>query len=393
MIWKLLKKNISAWQIAGYTAASFVGLLIVAVAIQFYRDASSALTQDSENEDSQLVAKRNIVISKPVGLRATLSGEAPSFSASEIEDIEAQKWSGGVFPFQAADFNVWAAINFGGRSMSTALFFESVADELVDVDENQWNFNPSQPTVPILLPKDYLSLYNFGFAASGRMPMLSESTISSVPLTVTLSGNGRTESFPARIVGFSSWLNTVAVPQQFMDWAHERFGRGEIENPSRLIVKVDDAADPTVADYMKEHGYEVAGNGQDLGRAGYFLTLLTSVIAGIGALITLLALGILVLSLYLLIQKNRAVISGLLLIGYRPSAIAGKYIKLVAVVNFCVLILSLFGLLIVRNLWVPGLQLLGIEATSLPPTALIITVLILAITAVNALIIRRLIFR
>ena len=105
-------------------------------------------------------------------------------------------------PFQAADFKVWAGVDFGGRGMSTALFFESVPDSIVDVDPELWKFNPSAPEIPIIISKDYLTLYNFGFAASGNMPMLSEGMIGSVPLTITISGAGNTTTLPGRIVGF-----------------------------------------------------------------------------------------------------------------------------------------------------------------------------------------------
>lgn len=73
------------------------------------------------------------------------------------------------------------------------------------------------------MSKDYLTLYNFGFATTRNMPQLSEGLIGTVPMTMTLSGNGLHETLPARIVGFSSRLNTIAVPQSFLDWANERY--------------------------------------------------------------------------------------------------------------------------------------------------------------------------
>ena len=142
--------------------------------------------------------------------------------------------------------------------MSTALFFESVPDSIVDVDPELWKFNPSAPEIPIIISKDYLTLYNFGFAASGNMPMLSEGMIGSVPLTITISGAGNTTTLPGRIVGFSSWLNTVAVPQAFMDWAHERFGEPGVAQPSRLVIEVTDPANPEIDEYLSRHDYEVA---------------------------------------------------------------------------------------------------------------------------------------
>ena len=208
---RLLRKNISAWQIGGYAVAMLVGLVIVLVALQFYRDVAGAFGADGQDE---LVGARNLVISKPVGLKSTLTGKTPGFSPEDIADIESQPWAGKVAPFQAADFRVWAGVDFGGRNLSTSLFFESLPDDVVDVDLSKWTFDPSQPEIPILISKDYLTLYNMGFAPSGGMPVVSQDMLGSIPLTVRLSGNGRSEVFPARIVGFSSWLNTVAVPQR-----------------------------------------------------------------------------------------------------------------------------------------------------------------------------------
>lgn len=385
---RLLRKNISAWQIGGYAVAMLVGLTIVAVAVQFYRDVAGALTSDGEQE---LIGKHNIVISKPVGLSSTLSGKTPSFSPDDIADIEAQPWAGKIAPFQAADFSVWAGVDFGGRSLSTSLFFESLPDDVVDVDLDKWTFDPAKPVIPILISKDYLTLYNMGFAQSGGFPVVSEGMFSSIPLTVGLRGNGLTATLPARIVGFSSWLNTVAVPQSFMDWAHRRFGSGESGRPSRLVVEVTDAADPSVKSFLDSRGYEVAGPQNDLGRAAYFLRVITSVIAGVGGIIALLALGILVLSLFLLVQKNRRTISGLLMLGYTEGAVARSYIRLVAMVNFVVFVLAAAALLIVKGRWAVPLEAIDIYPASVWPTLVAALVLMLVVTAINAVVIRRLV--
>lgn len=394
MIWKLLRRNISIWQIAGYAFSTLVGLIIVLVALQFYRDVSGGLQADSSEDGGfGLISKRNIVISKPVGLKSSISGKAPAFSKSDIADLSRQKWSGAVMPFQAADFKVWAGLDLGGRSLSTALFFESVPDSIIDISPDEWSFNPAQPLIPIIISKDYLTLYNFGFAASGNMPMLSEGMIGSVPLTVTIAGRGRTATLPARIVGFSSWLNTVAVPQAFMDWAHDSFGEEQLAEPSRLVVELADPSDPAIDEYLSAHGYEVAGPDNDLGRVSFFLTLLTSVIASIGALITLLALGILILSLYLLVQKNRKAISGLLLLGYTPREVSARYLGLVMSVNVSVLLLACVALPFIRGLWVSGLEALSIRPASLWFSLGIGALIMIVISTLNALTIRRLVTR
>lgn len=393
MIWKLLRRNLSVWQIAGYAVASLVGLVILMVAGQFYLDVAPAMDDDN-NDGTALIglsSSRNIVISKPVGLSATMTGETPSFSDSEIARLRRQPWADDVQAFQAADFGVYASLDMGGRSMSTALFFESVPDNVLDISPEEWHFHPSSPEIPIILPKDYLTLYNFGFAASGRAPMLTEGMIGTVPLTITLTGNGRRVSMTGRIVGFSSTLNTVAVPTDFMDWAHRQFGDGSRHEPSRLIITLSKEGDPGVAEFMDRYGYDVAGGDKDLGRTSYFVTLLVSVVAAIGLIITLLALGILVLSVYLLVQKNRKAISGLLLLGYTPGSVARRYIALVGGVNVLVAIVGAIALSLACPLWRGALAALGVTTAS--PVAVILggMGLMAVITAINSLVIYRLV--
>lgn len=392
MIWKLLRRNISPWQIGGYAVATLLGLVIIMVAAQFYRDVAPILAPaDGSDSGMALLGERNIVISKPVGLSSTLAGEAPSFSEKEIARLRRQPWAEAVQPFQSADFAVHAGLNMGGRGMSTALFFESVPDDVLDIAPEGWGFDPSAPSVPIILSKDYLTLYNFGFAASGRMPVLTEGMIGSVPLEITLSGNGRSATLPGRIAGFSSSLNTVAVPQAFMDWAHAQFGSGEQREPSRLVVTLAKEGDPGVAQFMERYGYEVAGGDKDLGRTSFFVRLLVSVVGGVGLIITLLALGILVLSIYLLVQKNRRSISGLLLLGYTARQVAARYIALVATVNAAVAVLACGALAWGASLWSGAIAALGLEPSS-PWLVMGGGVVAMAIiTAFNALVIRRLV--
>jgi hypothetical protein len=71
-------------------------------------------------------------------------------------------------------------------------------------------------SVPIILPKNYLDLYNFGFAESHSMPKISEGMIGLVALDVTIFGRGDREQLKGRIAGFSNRINTILVPETFM---------------------------------------------------------------------------------------------------------------------------------------------------------------------------------
>ncbi|MCM1337899.1 MAG: ABC transporter permease [Candidatus Amulumruptor caecigallinarius] len=360
LITRLLRRNVSGAQIAGYAVASFVGLAIVLTAIQFYRDVRSAWSAPDK-----LMGENYLILSKKVSGLGGLFGAPATLSDDEMADLARQPWVQNVGAFTAADFDVTASAQLGRGHMSTSLFLEAVPDEFFDVRPPEWNYRPGHDAiVPVIIPKDYLALYNFGYASSHGLPQLSESMMGMLPLRLSLSGNGKQETVQARIVGFSSRLNTIAVPLAFLSDANTRLSSTAQAPPSRVIVKVTDKGDPAIKAYLEKHSLEAAGDNSDAGHLSYILSIVMAVVITVGAVITVLAFFILLLSLYLLLQKNRSKIHDMMLLGIRPGAIAAVYTRLVITVNIGVLLLSTAAVLTGRALWGPSLGAIGIRATS-----------------------------
>lgn len=388
LIWKLLRKNISAGQIVGYALANLAGLAIVMCAIRFYSDVSMAY----RDQDS-FVSKDYMIISRPVstfttlGLRKADSG----FSAKDISKLEKQPWMRKVGAFTSANFSVMASMGLGDSRMSTYMFLESIPDDFLDIRPEEWEWKPGEE-VPIIISREYLALYNFGFAGTRGLPQLSESIIGRVPITFRLSGNGRSEVVTGRIVGFSSRLNTIAVPGTFMTWANGQFAvPGTQPNPSRLILEVSKPGDPAIMKYMERHNYEVAGDNTDNSRATYFLRVITAIVITIGAVISLLAFFILTLSIFLLLQKSRDKLHNLMLLGYTPAQAAAPYYRLVVAVNAGILVLSTVIMFVASAYWEECLEEIGVEAGPVLPALLVGTAIVLAVTALNLLTIRRIV--
>ncbi|MCM1484485.1 MAG: ABC transporter permease [Muribaculaceae bacterium] len=382
VVWRLLRRNISAAQLAGYAVANLVGLAIVITAIQFYRDVTSVW-----DSDDSFISRDYLILSHRVSGLGSMLGGAPSFSDSDIADIEKQPWVRRVGRFTSSAFNVSASVDMGGRALSTALFLESIPSEYFDVTPDGWQWTPGEP-VPVIISKEYLTLYNFGFASSRGLPQISERMVSMIPLQLSLSGAGRQQWVPARIAGFSARLNTIAVPEEFMEWANARFADEKPEAPSRLIVEVNTPGDPAIQRYMEDNGLETAGDKVDNGRAAYFLNIATGVVIAVGGIISLLAFFILLLSIYLLIQKNRDKLHDLMLLGYTPDAVARLYYMIIAVVNGAVLVGAIAVMLAGRAAWKEPMESIGIYADS-PYMAIAAGVGIMAvITAANFMAIR-----
>lgn len=382
---KLLRKNVSSMQLGGSAIANLIGLTIVGIALQFYLD----LRPIFNDEESFVKSDYLVVTRKVTGMDALMGGS--EISEAEVADIEAQPWVRRVGRFTASDYEVRAAVALGssGAAMTTQLFFESIPAEFLDVNSAEWRFDERNPVIPVIVSKDYLSLYNFGFAAAQGMPKISEGMAGMIPLQFTISGNGLSQSFSGRIVGFSARVNTILVPEEFMHWSNSRFGSGSAAGASRLIVEVNAPGDIKIEQYIADHNFEVAGDKANSNKAGYLFTIAVSVVAAVGVLISLLSFFVLILSIMLLLQKNTKKLQDLLQLGYTPMQVSGYYIRLVLRVNDVVLIIALVLIFVARLIYLPMLEPLGIEAASTALTIVAVIGLVALITIGNAVAIMR----
>lgn len=372
---RLLRKNMSTARLVGFLISNFIGLAIIIGGLQFYLDARS-LWQD---EDS-FIKKEYLVVNKRVTAENTL-GTASGFSDAEIADINAQPWVRKTGLFTAADFRVGATLRQGDRGFSTSMFLESIPDEFIDVRPADWNYDEGSAAVPLILSKDYLTLYNFGFATAAGMPQLSEGLMASLPMELTLSSESgdKTIRTPARIVGFSNRLNTILVPSSFMTEANTRLGSRRERHPSRLIIDVSSPGDVAIQPYLEEHAMEMAGD-KNSSRASFLLNLITGIILSVGIVITLLSLFILLLSISLLMEKNRDKLHTLLMLGYPMKSVGAPFRHIILIATAGAYILSLGALFSLRAFYLKPLEASGATPGPVwvaPLVGLLLTLLII----------------
>ena len=349
LVWKLMRRHISMSQLAGFFFANLCGMVIVLLGIQFYQDVAPVFT-----EGDSFMKKDYLIVSKKVSTLGSFVGKSSTFSNSDIEEILDQPFTKEVGAFTPSQFKVSAGVGMEqiGLNMSTAMFFESVPDKYVDVNLDEWHFEPGQEVVPIIIPRNYLNLYNFGFAQSRNLPQLSEGVMNLINLEVRISGGGRQNSYRGKIAGFSNRLNTILVPESFMVWANANYSDGSAyKEPSRLIVEVGNPTDDRIARFFKEHGYETEDDKLDAGKTTWFLKVVVGIVLAVGLIISILSFYILMLSIYLLLQKNSTKLENLLLIGYGPNRVALPYQILTIGLNACVLVLAIGVVLYVRTLY------------------------------------------
>lgn len=382
---KLLRKNMSKPRIVGFALSNFIGLAIILAGLQFFLDARPLW----EDEDS-FVKKDYLVVNKRVTAGNTLGSDA-GFSDAELADIRRQLWLRKAGVFTAADFRVSATLSQQGREMSTFMFLESIPDEFIDVADDSWKYSSGSGIVPIIISKDYLTLYNFGFASSAGMPQLSEGLMSSIPMTLTLSGktSDQTVTMRSRIVGYSNRLNTILVPESFMAEMNGMLGGGERKMPSRVILDVSSPGDVAITQYIDSHGYEVAGD-KSGSQASFLLKIVTGIVLAVGSVITLLSFFILLLSISLLMEKNRDKMHTLLMLGYPQREVGAPFRRIIMVASAGALVCALVAVVLLRAYY--GAALSGMTtgvSGNIWLSPLVGIVLTAAIVGFNVLAVRR----
>lgn len=298
-----------SWTRFALGAAGFVvGLLTVLLSVQTYSVFRSVLDPREDFHEY-------LILSKQVNLLGGILGKGATFDDDELEDLRAQPFVQRMATFGASEFSVYADVG-GDLGIETELFLEAVPTEFLDVAPETFRWSEEKDPVPILLPQDFLDLYNFGYALSQSMPQLTEGTIFALPIVLTIQGPRERRVLDARVVGFSHRIGSILVPDEFLKWANTTIGPGETKPPSKIIVHVDQRHNAEIRRYLAERNLRVNPDRLNSGRAVMILNVATTIVLLVGIFFVVLAVTILVLNLAILVSDARDELDLLVRLGY-----------------------------------------------------------------------------
>lgn len=365
LIWKLLRKHISVFELAIFFVANLIGMAVILAGVQVYSDVRPLLSGEQS-----LIGNDYMIITRPV---ERVGSSALTFSAEDIEELRGEEFVVDLGVFASSQYEVNGSIMFNGRRLSTMMFFESVPDNFIDVESKEWRFRPSDREIPIIIPRNYLNLYNFGFSQTQNLPQITEDIIKRVELGIELEGNGRRGVYTGRVVGFSDRLNTILVPMEFMEWANSTYATMVSDEATRLILEVENPGAPEVIEYLSEKGYVAEDKPSESSKALFLLKVSIAVIVFIGLLFSLLSIAILTLSIYLLLQQNIDKLKTLVFIGYTPRYVALPYILMTVVLNLSVWTLSVIAVSFAQDIYMGYLSdVSGVELVSSPIVSIVV---------------------
>ncbi|MBT3637292.1 MAG: hypothetical protein HN531_10155 [Opitutae bacterium] len=242
----------SGWEIWIASLGCLLGSSLLILAVQLYQDSNRFF-------DEQVSPSNFFTLNKKIqgGALVNLGKGEKTFTQEELDQIEKMEGvmrTGGFtrnkFPLT---LYIWPSGKVGlGAAAKTDLFFESIPDEFLDFVPEEWEWDENSSTVPIIVPKFYLDLWNFGLAPSRvEYPTLSNEAATGMPIELFI-GNNREVTLEGRFVAFSKRINSVLVPESFLSQANEKYGKpdagqyfflwkdGAVDGPPRTLEFLQD---------------------------------------------------------------------------------------------------------------------------------------------------------
>jgi len=349
-------------QLLGAIIGSLLGFFLVIAAAQLFADFKSMVTSSEQAIGSQF-----LVVNKQVSVLNSFKLGKSTFNKNEVEQLKSLPSIKRVGEFTANQFEAVASMSIpngqAGAAMRTELFLESVGDDFLDVKPEDWKWNDGDEMIPMIVPTDFINLYNFNFAPGRGLPQLSKATIQMAVFDIDIRGAKGAAHFQGRIAGFSNRITSVLVPKSFMDYANSQYGNIQTSPESyRIIVEAKQNELPAIQKHFESEGYETNQELLKNGKFGSLLQAILGIVAVLGILVMFVSVSAFLLYVQLAITRSKYETETLLRQGYPHSNIISWYGKQLAAIMIIIAILTITLLIGVKSYTNKYIETFGFDA-------------------------------
>ena len=364
-----------------------IGVFLLLTSVQLYIDINQLLKDKNPSKNGyDFLSVTKTITNQNMG-------KDNRFTKADIEDLKKQAFIIDVSPLISNQFRAKATAG-NVIPFSTDLFLESVRNDFIDTIPPTFSWQPGQPDIPIIFSADFLEMYNV-FAPAQDLPQLSESSISAVNISLECYGASGVRSFKGHVVAVSDRINSVLVPESFLQWANKSFGNAPDTSPARVFIKTTDANNPSLLSYMEQKNYHVNKDKTKFGRVKQVLRVIVSSIGGFAILVILLAMMLFSFYLQLMVATSRNNLELLITLGYSPKwlsyTVSKRWISGYSAIIFLALILTAFIQYIFKDFSINGKDALSMY----PNSAVVVLAIVLLVlcTGVNYRLLKNLLYQ
>lgn len=318
----------------------FLAFALVLSCIQLYTNANFLFGKKSSDSNYWITMSKTITPDN-IGRK-----ELIGFNTTDITNLK--KWDEvkDIFPVVSNDFKVSAD---GGNFIPfyTDMYLEAVDDEAIDVKDLS-EFTVKDNTIPIIISREYLNLYNYGFALNQGLPQITEEFAKKIEVNINLTLKDKNLKYKGKLIGLSDRVHSVLVPKKFLDSinATQEFNKNHKDIFTRVLVKVNDANDQDLIAKMNKNGYESNQESLRSAKIKGKLFLVLRTIALIGIFIFMLCIFMIINFIKMQFLEQQEEVSIKYSLGYSPKKMVSKIsrffsINVGIVILVCLILLSI----------------------------------------------------
>ena len=317
---KLLFENQNKLQLFLAFLASTIGVLFVILSISYLIKLSNW------GEQSEVMRDDTLIIQKEIATATSFSLGSSFFTENEINAIRKEPCVKVVEPIQCNNFGVVIESNDPIIPyFRSDVFIQSVPLDFLDVQMADWEWNPSDSIVPIVLPRDFVVMLNTFMASSG-MPQVSDVIIKAVTFRLTIASQQKSYAFRAKIIGFTNELSSILVPESFMDFGKKEVGNPRNEKVNQLMIASFKGKFGLLESFITKHHFETKKNQLVTARLKSVLMVMIFLVLVISVMVFCVSMLGLIQYFQLVIAINSYEIRTLLRLGFGLKQLVSPFV-------------------------------------------------------------------
>lgn len=296
-----------------------IGMSACLIAIVLLSDINQV-----EHHETDVFGENTIVIQKQVSSLSTFGFNKTYFTNNEILELKSSDFILEVAEFKSANYEVGISENPGDGlpDFYAEMFLQSVPNSFLnDFDTTVWMWETEQDIVPIILPRNFLTLVNYGIAPSKGLPQVSEELIKSVRVKLHLIGRQKKGVVLGRVVGFSPQINSVLVPAAFINYSNAKYGSKTEVKPTRLFIRTKANTYSEVNDLMRSMNLDISESDLSISKITTYLLLMIGLFFLFSAIILCLSLLTFLQYLQMILFQLTYEVGLLIKLGYQPKVL------------------------------------------------------------------------
>jgi len=294
----------------------FLGIVLCSIAIMLSVGTAELLAK--RQGDSIILSKDSNPLGDYLGSR--------SFSTEELASLEQLPGVSRAVPVLRNQFRVFGRLDLPGRSYGSQLFLEAVPPEYLEPLRN-FSWSNGSAEVPLVISDDFLFIYNATFAPAYGLPSVQPEMLGMIPLSLTLDGSKGSVQIPARIRGVTKRMQSVLVPQSFLETMNANLGNADTSasqpaGPNKVMLIIGDRAAPEISRYIEKQGYKTEGDALRSSPLVSLSSIISTSMSVIGVCFLILAISQILVSLELSLFQSASTAGVLRSFGYRAHDLA-----------------------------------------------------------------------